>query len=199
MWGTRLPTVQRGRCFFVFCGELAEPDRTRWTFNPVKVLVPPSVSSNLTLPRLRGSNSLPGSQCQGSQSPQPHLEDCSTYRATWPTELDSNPRCLQLPVTLTPRSPGNTWPKFPGPSLGARCSAPACCNSATGPPSSACNSTSAGENPWTRPTRPLVARHLLFNEEMAGNRSPPVYSHGCKSPLPVAELRLYAKSRKSNG
>ena len=37
-----------------------------------------------------------------SQSPQPHLKDGSVYRQNVPTVMDSNPRCLQLPVALTP-------------------------------------------------------------------------------------------------
>ena len=38
----------------------------------------------------------------GSQSPQRHLEDGSVYRPLWPTVMDSNPRCRQLSITLTP-------------------------------------------------------------------------------------------------
>ena len=36
----------------------------------------------------RGSNYPKGSRYQGSQRPQPHLEDGSTYRASRPTQLD---------------------------------------------------------------------------------------------------------------
>ena len=38
-----------------------------------------------------------------SQSPQPRLKDGSVYRQDLPTVMDSNPRCRQLPVTLTPK------------------------------------------------------------------------------------------------
>ena len=38
-----------------------------------------------------------------SQSPQPHLKDGSVYWQDLPTVMDSNPRCRQLPVTLTPK------------------------------------------------------------------------------------------------
>ena len=49
----------------------------------------------------------------------------------------------------------------------------------------ASSSSDLAARSWANPTRPLVPKCPLADQAVAGNS--PVYSHGCKSPLPVAE------------